>query len=516
MALPGGVTPVVVTGKVANNKNVPATGGTVTFRMPYALSDGTDHVVLAPGVWSFNIGSDGTINTASDPMPAATSPGVSPSGWSYEVTVRAVLADSSVWFRKFFVQITANASFEQLVAAAAPTPAPAVAYVPLSAVGVSVAPLVAGKVPSQYLPPGGGGSGVESVTASNGTIAVDNTDPLNPKIGTGTGIPQASISGLTSALGTLTDDVTAASNAAAGAATQAGAALSAANAAQATADAAYVKPAGGIPAADLSGVVNTDLGLAATAYQKPGAGIPATDLAAAVQTALTEAGTAYQLPVGGIPEADLSTAVQNLLTLAGTAVQSIPPYADPAAVKLHPNGHSINVPVSNRTSTINGEAWAARVVVEAHNPINGVFTLRARNADQGAVPAAAVGAGGLNGFAVFAEVSGGTAAGNKLADTGAPNTDDNIWLTEGVVDRALSGIPTPSVRTAYWVLVSVRGYSGAPYFSFFDFGGGGNSFNAQLYGKYKGGGFATWPATLTPATDLGSGAGFVLPIGLRS
>ena len=55
MTLPAGITPIKVTGSVANNKGVPATSGTVTFRMPYPLSDGPDHVVLTPGSWSFPI-----------------------------------------------------------------------------------------------------------------------------------------------------------------------------------------------------------------------------------------------------------------------------------------------------------------------------------------------------------------------------------------------------------------------------------------------------------------------------
>jgi hypothetical protein len=426
MALPAGVTPVSVTGKVTDNTGVTATGGTVSFRMPFALCDGTDHVILTPGTVTASIQSDGTV-TASN-LPATVVAGITPSGWSYQVTINASLANGTRFYRQFFAPLPASSTLEQLLAAASPVPVPATSYLPLSAVGVKVPPLVLGKVPVEFLPPGGGGSGISSVQPGNGTIVVDDTDPLNPALSVGTGIAQASVAGLVSALGTLTDDVTAAANGAAAAATQSGAAL----------------------------------------------------------------------------------------TLAGSAVQAVPPVANPAAAQLHPNGHSINIPVTNTVSTINGEVWAARVVVEGGNPINGVFTVRAPNGDQSGSPAVIVGLGGLNGFALYAETAGGTAAGAKLADTGAAGTDDSIWTAEGVVDRALTGVPTPAVRTAYWVLVSVRGYSGQPYFSFFNFGGGNNSHTAQFYGKYKGGGFTAWPATLTPATDLASGAGFVLPVGLRS
>jgi hypothetical protein len=450
MALPGGVTPITVTGTVANHKGVTATGGTVTFRMPYALSDGIDHIVLAPGIWSFDIGSDGTINTASDPMPAAVISGVSPSGWAYEVTVRAVLADASVFYRKFFVQINADASFEQLLAAAAPTPSPAYAYLPLSAVGVMVAPLVGGHVPSQFLPPGGGGSGIESVAALNGTITVDDTDPLNPAVGVGTGIPQGSVSGLTSRLAQNDDDVVAAANAAAGAATAAASALSAAGTAQTAANAAYVKPG------------------------------------------------------PGIPEADLTAAVSASLGLADTALQSVPPQPNPDAERF--GGHSCNLPLHavTKVSTINNEAWAALVPVKAGVPIGGAFTFSTNDPATHSIT-------GNNGFAVY-DVPAGGGPGALL---GTSVSDDVMWETAGKVDKPISGVPTPAVDGLRLVVVSVRGYSDAPTFGFADFADAGASSIGVLFGKYKSGGFATWPATIDVAADLVSGVGFVLPVFLR-
>lgn len=489
MALPGGVTPVVVTGKVASNKNVAAASGTVTFRMPYALSDGTDHVVLAPGVWSFPIAADGTINTAADPMPAATSAGVSPAGWSYEVTVRAVMPDASVWFRRFFVQINANASFEQLVAAASPTPAPPAAYVPLSAVGTSVAPLVAGKVPTQYLPPGGGGSGVATVTAANGTIVVNSTDPANPTVRVGAGIPQASVATLTSDLGTLTAGISSAVSAANGAATAAAAASTAAGnaqtaatAAQATADAAQ--------------------STASAAYVKPGPGIPPTDLTSAAQAELTAASTAYQKPGPGIPKADLVAAVQASLGLADTAIQVVPPQPNPDAYRW--GGHSCNVPLlPNATSTINGEAWAAIVPVRAGVPIVGAFVFRSDGTG------VFNGTSGLNGFAVF-DIPAGGGPGALL---GSSVSDDTMWQPLGKIDKPISGVPTPTVDGARLVVVNVRNYSDAPEFSFINMAGQPSIGN--LFAKYRGGGFTSWPSTIDVATDLATGSNYVLPVFIR-
>lgn len=47
---------------------------------------------------------------------------------------------------------------------------------------------------------GGGGGSVNSVTATNGTIVVNNTDPANPTVAVGTGIPESSVANLISDL----------------------------------------------------------------------------------------------------------------------------------------------------------------------------------------------------------------------------------------------------------------------------------------------------------------------------
>lgn len=96
-----------------------------------------------------------------------------------------------------------------------------------------------------------------------------------------------------------------------------------------TAGAAYVLPAGGITADDLSDDVTASLGLADTAYQLPGTGIPASDMATAVQTALTDAGTAVQPgDLGGAALLDVGTTTGTVcagddsrVVAGGTAVQ---------------------------------------------------------------------------------------------------------------------------------------------------------------------------------------------------
>lgn len=64
-----------------------------------------------------------------------------------------------------------------------------------------VAPLDGtGHVPQSFLP--STAAGVQSVTATNGTIVVDNTDPQNPKAAVGI-VPESSVTGLVSDLATL-------------------------------------------------------------------------------------------------------------------------------------------------------------------------------------------------------------------------------------------------------------------------------------------------------------------------
>lgn len=87
----------------------------------------------------------------------------------------------------------------------------------------------AGKLPAAQLP--SEATGVQSVTAGNGTIDVDNTDPANPVVMVGTGIPQSDIASLVTDLSTLTSGVASASAAASAAQSTANTALSVADAA---------------------------------------------------------------------------------------------------------------------------------------------------------------------------------------------------------------------------------------------------------------------------------------------
>jgi hypothetical protein len=87
------------------------------------------------------------------------------------------------------------------------------------------------------------------------------------------------------------------------------------------ADAAYAKPVGGIPATDLTTTAQATLGKADSAYQKPGGGVPSTDMTTAVQASLGKADSSYQKPAAGIPKTDLVTSVQTSLTSADSAYQ---------------------------------------------------------------------------------------------------------------------------------------------------------------------------------------------------
>lgn len=59
----------------------------------------------------------------------------------------------------------------------------------------------------------------------------------------------------------------------------------------------------------------------AALYTKPAGGIPASDLSSSVQSSLSEIATAYQFPSGGIPQSDLASAVQTTLGSIGNATK---------------------------------------------------------------------------------------------------------------------------------------------------------------------------------------------------
>lgn len=400
MPLPAGLNLVTVTGGVRRSDGTPAIGQ-VEFALPAPLLDGNDKLILgtAPIVGPLV---NGQLNMQ---VPANDTPGVSPQGWAYAVTIRT--DGLFVTFNAVVPSSPSSITIDQLVQVASP-PVPAV-YVPLQALGVSVATLVGGKVPASQLPSGSGGNAVALVHANvDGTIVVDNTDPANPIIRVGV-----------------------------------------------------------VPKTDLASAVQTSLGLADSSYQKPGGGIPKTDLASAVQTSLGKADTALQ--IAPAPE---------------------------DAVRY--GCHSRNVPLYSvtRKSTINNEAWWARILVRAGVPVTSVSVFRT-------ALAATVGAGGNNGMAIYADTGG--------APLAATVSDDTMWQATGQITKPISG-PTPSVDTWYLVGVSARGYSVAPEFGFADDADTGSLTDIGGLARYKPGGVATWPTTLNPATDLTNGSGFILPI----
>lgn len=183
MPLPAGLNLVTVGGSVIGSTGIPATG-TVEFALPAPLRDGNDEVILGTALIVGSI-----VDGALLPMhvPANDTVGVSPAGWAYTVTVRT---DQLFFtFSAVVPSSPATTTLDQLVQVADP-PVPQV-YVPLQALGVSVATLVGGKVPTSQLPASSGG-GVATVTAADGTIAVTGT-AANPIVGVGT-VPKANLS----------------------------------------------------------------------------------------------------------------------------------------------------------------------------------------------------------------------------------------------------------------------------------------------------------------------------------
>lgn len=413
MSLPAGLNLVTITGGVRRSDGTPAIGQ-VEFALPAPLLDGNDQVILgtAPIVGPLV---NGQVNM---PVPANDTIGVSPAGWAYTVTIRT--DGLFITFQAVVPSSPASITLDQLVQVASP-PVPAV-YVPLQALGVSVATLGSDhKVPLSQLPASSGG-GVATVTAADGTITIGGT-ATDPTVKVATSV---------------TTSIASAASAAAGAQSTANAAGTAASAAQTTASAAYVKP---------------------------GTGIPKSDLAAAVQAILNSA-----LIVSPAPE---------------------------DAIRY--GCHSRNVPLYavTKKSTINNEAWFARILVRANTPIASMSVFRT-------AAAAVLAAGGLNSMALYADAGGAPIASSA--------TDDTMWVATGQITKALAAVPTPTVDTWYLAGVSARGYGTPAEFGFADTVDAGVDSDIGGLSRYKGGGFTSWPVTLNPGTDLATGGGFVLPI----
>lgn len=500
---------VTVTGTLKHLDGTPQVGR-VEFALPYTLVDTTGHVL-----WSdSSVPAELDNGAFSVQLPATDSAGVSPTNWTYTVTI-ATDGNSDAPFQCLLPASPSSVHLDQLVRVDVP---PTVgAWVPVSALGVTVATLGDdGLVPVDQLPAGSGG-GVATVGAANGTIAVTGT-ATNPLIGIGTGLPESAITGLTTDLSTLSSGVGSASSTATAAGSAAAAAQSTANSAATTAAAAYVKPGPGIPKTDLASAVQTSLGLADTALQsapvtsvatrtgavtltKADVGLSSvdntSDTGKPVSTAQAAAIAAkYTLPGGGIPKTDLVSSVQTSLGKADTALQVAPAPED--AIRY--GCHSRNVPLHavTKKSTINNEAWFARILVRANTPIVSMSVFRT-------ALAAVLGAGGLNSMALYADAGGAPIASSA--------TDDSMWLpTATQITKALAGVPTPTIDTWYLAGVSARGYSTPAEFAFADVVDAGGLSDIGGLSRYKGGGFTSWPTSLNPASDLTTGGGFVLPI----
>lgn len=124
------------------------------------------------------------------------------------------------------------------------------------------------------------------------------------------------------------------------------------NAVISTAAAAYVKPGGGIPQADLNAAVQTILATAVSAYQKPGGGIPAADMASAVQSSLTLAGSSVQ---PAAMTTAITTAVNNLIASAPGALDTLNELAsalgdDPNFATTVTNALAVRIPLWQPTT----------------------------------------------------------------------------------------------------------------------------------------------------------------------
>lgn len=235
MSLPAGLNLVTITGGVRRSDGTPAIGQ-VEFALPAPLLDGNDELILgtAPIVGPLV---NGQVNM---PVPANDTIGVSPAGWAYTVTIRT--DGLFITFDAVVPSSPASITLDQLVQVASP-PVPAV-YVPLQALGNTVATLVGGKVPTSQLPSGSGGSAVASVAPGDSTISIGGT-ATDPTVRVASSV---------------TGSIASAASAAAGA-------QSTANGAATVAAAAYVKPGGGIPQSDLAAAVQALLALGGSALQ---------------------------------------------------------------------------------------------------------------------------------------------------------------------------------------------------------------------------------------------------------
>jgi len=203
----------------------------------------------------------------------------------------------------------------------------------------------------------------------------------------------------------------------------------------------------------------------------------------------------------GLLKTQMASAVQSSLSLADTSLQLAP--ADPAALAYSCHTCNVDPLLTPQAATI-AEQWFMRILVRAGRQINTVKTI--------VRVAGTLSTSGLNGFALYSD-DFSTLLWNSVSD-------DTMWTVAGEVSKtvtgALAGLTsrTPAVDTFFRVGISAgRGYSVAPNFPFANGSGSSVVTDAGNYRcRYRAAAYSSWPASITPASDLAGVSGFVPPV----
>jgi hypothetical protein len=149
-------------------------------------------------------------------------------------------------------------------------------------------------------------------------------------------------------------------------------------------------------------------------------------------------------------------------------------------------------------STMNNEQWFSRIWVPPGNPITKVGSFAIRTAG-------VVGAGGLNGFAIYSD------DGTLLWSSA---TDNALWTVAGERTKPVTpSIAAQPTGTWYRVAMSVQGYSTPPGTIYANLGDAAVLSDLCSYrARYRGTSATTWPASINPATDLATTSGYMVPL----